>query len=390
MDRDTTIDAVRAAATKLERCQRSGHPLELIPFFRRFKPSLVRDGLYTLGFNMLFVVAFTVFTMLLIPEAQLWRTFWINFVIANCIGSLIHVGFDLGHRLLGDSLHRQPFAVRTLYYSSITVAGVFGGYWLAFTLLDLRATREWAFSAQGAITILLLSLMIASVLAAFFYARERQARDEAAFQKERARVAAAERSTKVAELKLLEAQVEPHFLYNTLANVIGLIDANPHSAKYMVERLIDYLRRAALAATDAEATLGRQVDLLRAYLDLIALRMGARLNFRIDVPAELLTAPLPPMLLQPLVENAIKHGIEPAIGGGEVMVSAQRVGEGLILTVSDDGVGVRAEQPGGSTGLGLANLRERLAALYGPHARLTIEDREPGTMVTITLPLATA
>jgi len=104
----------------------------------------------------------------------------------------------------------------------------------------------------------------------------------------------------------------------------------------------------------------------------------------------LLTAPLPPMLLQPLVENAIKHGIEPAIGGGEVMVSAQRVGEGLILTVSDDGVGVRAEQPGGSTGLGLANLRERLAALYGPHARLTIEDREPGTMVTITLPLATA
>ena len=388
MNNDTTVDAVHPAGAKREGCQRSSHPLELIPFFRRFKPSPVRDGAYTLAFNMLFVVVFTVFAMLFDREAQIWRVFWINFVIANCIGSLIHVGVDLGHRLLGDALHQQSFSVRALYYSSVTVAGVFGGYWLGFTLLRLSAPQQWVFSTQGAITVLVLSLMIASVLAAFFYARERQARDEAAFQSERARVAAAERSAKIAELKLLEAQVEPHFLYNTLANVVSLIDTDPQVARHMVERLIDYLRRAALAATDTEATLGQQVELLRAYLDIIALRMGARLAFRIEVPAELMAVPLPPMLLQPLVENAIKHGIEPAIGGGEVVVCAKRVRDRLVLTVSDNGVSVRADQPADSTGLGLVNLRERLSTLHGAFAGLTIEDREPGTTVTVTLPMA--
>ena len=390
MDQGTMINAMHSVGQEVASCQRSGHPLELIPFFRRFKPSLVRDGLYTLAFNMLFVVAFTAFALLFDPEASLRRVFWINFVIANCIGSLLHAAFDVGHRLLGDSLHKQSFALRAMYYSAVSVACVFGGYWLAFTLLNLGTARNWVFSAQGAITILFLSLMISGVLATIFYARERQARDEAAFQRERARVAAAERSAKVAELKLLEAQVEPHFLYNTLANVISLIDTNAPIAKHMVERLIEYLRHAATAAAGADVTLGRQIELLRAYLDLIALRMGPRLTYRIDVPAELKTLPLPPMLLQPLVENAIKHGIEPAVQGGEVVVSARLVGDRVVLAVADNGIGVSTVQPKGSTGLGLANLRDRLGALYGPLARLTIEDKEPGTKVTITLPAGAA
>jgi len=228
--------------------------------------------------------------------------------------------------------------------------------------------------------------MIAGVLATVFYVRERQAKAEAAFHSERARVAAAERHTKAAELKLLQAQVEPHFLYNTLANVVSLIDADPPVAKRMVERLIDYLRRAALAATSAESTLGGQIELLRAYLDLIGLRMGPRLSYKIDVPPDLVSLSLPPMLLQPLVENAIKHGIEPATRGGEVVVGARRTADRLVLTVADSGAGVSPMRGEGSTGLGLANLRERLAALYGPLAALRIEDRQPGTMVTITLP----
>jgi LytS/YehU family sensor histidine kinase len=228
--------------------------------------------------------------------------------------------------------------------------------------------------------------MISGILATVFHARERQAKAEADFQSERARVAAAERSTKVAELKLLQAQVEPHFLYNTLANVISLIDANPDLAKRMVERLIDYLRRAALAATAAEATLGGQIELLRAYLDLIVLRMGSRLGYKIDVPADLASLALPPMLLQPLVENAVKHGVEPATRAGEVTVTARRDGDAVVLTVEDDGLGVSAVRPPGSTGLGLANLRERLATLYGPGAALRLQDRHPGTTVTITVP----
>ena len=386
MYKPTPIDA--APEAKPESCERSGHPLEAIAFFRRFKPSVGRDLAYTFIWNTGFACAFTVVALLFEPEPRLARVLWINFLFANCIGYLIHLGFNLSHRLLGDSLHRLSFAKRTIYYSVVSIAGVFGGYWLGFTLLSLDTERQWIFSAQGAITILLLSLMISGILATVFYARERQAKSEAVFQSERARVAAAERSSKVAELKLLQAQVEPHFLYNTLANVISLIDSDPPLAKRMVERLIDYLRRAAVAASGAPSTLGGQIELLRAYLDLIALRMGSRLAYRTEVPADLGTLALPPMLLQPLVENAIKHGIEPATRGGEVVVSANRDGDRLLLTVADDGLGVSDVRPEGSTGLGLANLRERLASLYGTGAALTVRDRDPGTTVTITLPIS--
>jgi signal transduction histidine kinase len=386
MNHPAAADASAAPERGLDSCERSGHPLEAIPFFRRFRPSVGRDLVYTLIWNQLFVLAFTVLGLLFVPEAKLTRMLWINFVIANCVGFLIHLGFSLSHRLFGDSLRRLPFTWRTICYSAISIVGVFAGYWLGFTLLSWEKEREWIFSAQGAISILLLSLLICGILATLFYSRERQAKAEADFQGERARVAAAERSTTVAELKLLQAQLEPHFLYNTLANVVSLIDANPTLAKGMMERLIDYLRHAAVAASLPESTLGGQVELLRAYLDLMVLRMGARLTYRIDIPADLATLPLPPMLLQPLVENAIKHGIEPATRGGEVVVSARRDGDRIVLAVADDGVGISDVRPQGSTGLGLPNMRERLATLYGTRAAMTVQDRRPGTTVSITLP----
>ena len=367
--------------------RRSGHPLEIFPFFRRFRCTPVRDVAYTLILNTLVAAVFTVLALLLDQNRNLAATLGIDLVIANCIGFLIHGGFILGDRLVGDWLPQRPFAVRATYYAALSIIGVFAGYWLAFTLLNLGRARQYVFSAQGAISILLLALIIAAVLASTFFARERQAKAEGDFQREGARVEAAERQLKVSQLELLEAQIEPHFLYNTLANVISLIDADPPTAKRMVERLIDYLRRAALAANAEEATLGGQVGLLRAYLDLIVLRMGARLAYRIDVSRELEPLLLPPMLLQPLVENAIKHGLEPKVAGGVLTVTALRDADRLVLTVSDDGVGVRTTRADGSTGLGLTNLRERLATLYGSRASLAIEDRQPGTTVSVTLPL---
>jgi LytS/YehU family sensor histidine kinase len=118
--------------------------------------------------------------------------------------------------------------------------------------------------------------------------------------------------------------------------------------------------------------------------------MGSRLSYRIDVPPELAALPLPPMLLQPVVENAIKHGIEPKISGGEVSVTARRQGDRLLLAVTDDGLGVRTTRVAGSTGLGLANLRARLSTMHGARATLAIEDRQPGTRVTIDLPMVRA
>ena len=385
MMRQTSVEAL-AGACGTDTSQPKAHPLEIIPFFRRFRPSQFRNIIYTLIWDTGLALIFSVFALVFDPHASPLRVIWVNFVIANCIGFLIHGGFTVGNHLLGPILSRQSFAIRTLYYSVVSVLGVFAGYWLGFTLLTWREARASVFSAQGAITILLLSLMISAIIASIFFARERQAKAEAAFERERARVETAERQAQVAQFKLLEAQIEPHFLYNTLANVISLIDGHPSDAKRMVERLIEYLRRAATATEAAETTLGRQIELLRAYLDIIVLRMGDRLSYRIDVPGELAALPLPPMLIQPVVENAIKHGLEPKIAGGTVRVQARREGATLVLEVEDNGLGFRSIRSKASTGLGLANLRERLASLYGGRARMEIEDRAPGTRVTIALP----
>jgi sensor histidine kinase YesM len=149
------------------------------------------------------------------------------------------------------------------------------------------------------------------------------------------------------------------------------------------------LRGAAAAAGEGEVTLAAQVEHLRAYLDLMALRMGGRLAYRIDVPAPLAGLSLPPLVLQPLVENAIRHGLEPKVGGGEVAIAACCACGLLELTVADNGVGFAATNATAECcGLGLANLRERLAALYGGSASVVVEDNEPtGARVTLRLPV---
>ncbi len=372
------------------RVRESRHPLEIIPFFQRFPRSATRNLVYTLIWNFLFAVFFTLLSLLYQPDAPLVRVFWICMLIANCIGFLIHGSFALGGYLLDDWICRQSARVVSLYYCIVSVICVFAGQWIAFTLLEWHDAKRYMLSTQGAMGLLLLSVFISAVLASIFHMRERRARAEAAFQAERARVESAERQFHIARFKLLEAQVEPHFLYNTLANVISLIDSDPTVAKHMVERLIAYLRGAASTAGKADATLGTQLELLRAYLDLIELRMGSRLRYRVEIPPELEGLPLPPMLIQPLVENAIKHGLEPKVGGGEVVVRASRRGDDISLVVADDGVGVGAASQGASTGIGLANLRERLATLYGARAHLIMEDAQPGTRVTLTLPLGLA
>ncbi len=155
---------------------------------------------------------------------------------------------------------------------------------------------------------------------------------------------------------MLQAQVEPHFLYNSLANVVSVVDGEPQTAKRMLEQLIAMLRSSAAAATATDATLREQVEHLRAYLELMTLRMGPRLRYRIDVAPGLDAARLPPLLLQPLVENAIRHGLEPAVQGGEVVVTARPAGDRLRITVEDTGIGIRESVPAndGGDGPGIA------------------------------------
>jgi len=366
----------------------TAHPLELIPFFRRFPRSIPRDLVYTAIWNTLFAVFFALIAIVVDTRASFLRELRGTFVFAQCIGFLIHAGFMICDRIVGIRIHGAKLWVRALYYSVIPIVAIFPGYMLAFWLLNIRDGMAWLFDPSVIVSIVVLSMMISGVLLLVFIPRERAAKAEAAMAREQARVAAAEKETTDARFKLLEAQVEPHFLYNTLAHVVSLVDHEPKIAKRMIERLITLLRATASAATGA-ATLGGQVELLRAYLDILELRMGSRLTWSIDVPPDLAALRVPPMLLQPLVENAVKHGLEPNVDGGALTVTARRGGPRLVLEVADTGCGLGSTTEGVASGLGLANLRARLAALYGDAARLTIEESAPrGTRATIALPLA--
>ena len=194
-----------------------------------------------------------------------------------------------------------------------------------------------------------------------------------------------------AQLKLLQGQIEPHFLFNTLANVQSLIDFDPERAKLMLERFTDYLRSSLGQLRGDSTTLAQEFAMLEAYLALMQLRMGERLRVRLDLPPELSGIELPPLLVQPLVENAIHHGLEPKIAGGEVTVSARREADVLRIEVNDDGQGLDAQRSGGQrrggNGVAIHNIRERLKARWSLRATLELQAREGGgTRARICIP----
>lgn len=217
--------------------------------------------------------------------------------------------------------------------------------------------------------------------------------DDQRVAKERAEM---DRALTDAKLAKLQAQIEPHFLYNTLANAQLLTRSDPQRADVMLGNLIIYLRNALpqTGETDASlgavslSTLGREIERSRAYLEILKIRMGARLSFEIDVADSLASTPFAPMMVQTLVENAIKHGLEPKLGGGSILICAARTSSGVALSVSDNGVGLKGGTSG--TGLGLKNMRERLRLTYGDAASLSLSLNVPSGMVaTITIPSAT-
>ena len=167
-----------------------------------------------------------------------------------------------------------------------------------------------------------------------------------------------------ARLKLLETQLEPHMLFNTLANLRALIGSDPQRAQVMLDHMIAYLRATLGASLAPTHPLQAEFDRVRDYLELMTIRMGPRLSYTLDLPEALAQHPVPTLLLQPLVENSIKHGLEPKVSGGHIAVSARREGQHIVLDVSDTGVGLSGTD-GDRTGFGMAQVRERLASSYG-------------------------
>ena len=196
---------------------------------------------------------------------------------------------------------------------------------------------------------------------------------------------ATEKELTVARLSLLHAQVEPHFLYNTLASAQLLTRTDPARADQMLGNLITYLRHSLPRTEDSLSCIGEELERAQAYLDILKIRMGSRLNLQVEVPPALRGVLFPTMMLQTLVENAIKHGLEPKPGGGTVWILARAHENAVSVTVADDGRGFSAE--GGGTGIGLRNVRERLRLAYGSSASFAIVANFPaGVAATITVP----
>jgi sensor histidine kinase YesM len=364
-------------------CPRA-HPLELIPYFRRFPPGRLRNLVYTAIWSSIFAVSFMLANVAMTARIPTVRTIAMFAVIANLIGFAIHALYSAGQLFGWEAwAKRSNFAVKTAYFSVIPVIGVIAGMQGADWMFHI-GFGNWAVTPGWLMSIVATSTIISLVLSTIFYLRERDARAQAQLAHEREVSERMQRDAVAANLRALQAQIEPHFLFNTLANVASLIDRDASQAKRMLERFNSFLR-ASLAATRTErTTLAAERELISSYLDVLRVRMGPRLEYSVEIEPGLESFALPPMLLQPVVENAIRHGLEPQVAGGRVQFRARREGNDVVIDIRDTGVGFGATTTGG---VGLTNLRDRLQGLYGGAARLTIGENAPsGAVVTLRLP----
>jgi sensor histidine kinase YesM len=227
--------------------------------------------------------------------------------------------------------------------------------------------------------------VLCSVAVAFVYYVKRSTRIAADLRAEAQKHEQVERENAEARVSLLQAQIEPHFLFNSLASIRRLYETDPARGRAMLRHLSSYLAASLPALRETRSTLGRELALAVAYLNVQKIRMAARLSVEVNVPAELQALPVPPMMLATLVENAIVHGVGPVPGGGAVRIGARRAGDRLVIEVADTGQGL---QDTWGTGIGLANIQARLTTEFGTAAACNLQAREGGgATATIELPL---
>ncbi len=361
------------------------------PFAPRTSVSLRQRLMFQLRIVLLITLAFGVLESLI--EGRPSRdAFLYPLLISTCCSAIIQSLNRLLLHLLNAYRPAGQAPRPWLGWPWLIASLIFGtilGYAIGSSLGDWVTGRMvnglGALNPQQAMAVLLVSLIPGIAVTLYFVAR---ARVESAH----ALAMSAQRAAAENQLRLLQSQLEPHMLFNTLANLRVLIGMDPARAQQMLDQLIAFLRATLTASRAENHPLQDEFDRLRDYLALMQIRMGQRLRTTLSLPEDLANTPIAPLLLQPLVENAIKHGLEPAIDGGELIISAQRLGEQLQLEVQDSGVGLeqaslRSESLPG-TRFGLQQVRERLATLYGEHARLTLGPAPGGgTLARILLPL---
>jgi hypothetical protein len=364
------------------------HPMQVIPFFRRWKPSTLRSIVLT--FIMCAVIVVMIAATIASTGGNLtWRRITEITTFTVVVGYTQHFLYTFVIKLSRRRHDWAPWLMHPVVMGVVLpLLGIYVASNIAMTLLSGGGRL---FSLHEGWREFVFALTIAVAAGWAIWESIEASRRREIERRERAELeAAAARSDKeraTAELKALRAQVEPHFLYNTLSNVVSLIDFDPTTAKHMTERLIGYLRHTLDASRRDNATVGDELNIIADYLEILRLRMGERLWYVIEATDAVRALPLSPMLLQPLVENAIKHGLEPHIVGGQISLIATLREGALNIVIEDTGLGFGVATGTAGSGSGLANIRARLKALYGDGAKLSIDQPKVGTRISLSIPL---
>jgi hypothetical protein len=345
--------------------------------------ALALRGLKVLVLNTVIALGITLFDN---------HSFGLNLVYSNCIGICIWCYIEGANFFLVDNW--QKHVSRLIFIVPVSVVlGYVSGHLLTDLILGTTSFQYWKQTPRMAWGMLFVSLVAGGTICWVFVSREQLAA-------ERQNLEIARRQASEAQLKLLESQLEPHMLFNSLANLRALISLDPARAQTMLDHIIAYLR-ATLSASRAPAggtrhTLADEFARLHDYLELMAIRMGPRLQFTLDLPDALRDQPVPPLLLQPLVENSIQHGLEPKVEGGRIRITASAEHGRLTLQVQDTGLGADPARlqgeaaPSPGHGFGLQQVRERLATTFGSEgAMLLVAASDGGISASVTFPLKT-
>ncbi|MEB0116322.1 histidine kinase [Undibacterium sp. RTI2.2] len=362
------------------------------------KINLLRSVAILILVNTLIAVFLTYVVSINAP----FQTIWVfSIIIGTCISILID-----GLRWLIWRTNKPNRLAFLLVCAAAAPVGYYIGVTISMLIYGIPIPNLGGFITRSDRAMVIMSVFFSLISGVFFWNQSKLAEFKAEAEKEKARHAAIERQAIQAKLQLLQAQIEPHMLFNTLANLQGLIAIDTERAQYMLEQLILYLRASLSSSRTDKTTLKQEFALMHAYLELLAIRMGKRLTYQIDLPKELQSLQIAPMLLQPLVENAIKHGVEPKMEGGHIHVSATMDNHVLHLKVIDTGMGLPSNYKdpiaiqaqvnelqndsvdGNIQHVGNENIRDRLFALYGASASLTLSPNQPeGAIAHLTIPL---
>lgn len=304
----------------------------------------------------------------------------INLLFAQFIGLSIFCFVKIA-LFLGEKT--SPFFKYLLLALGILI-GVLLGLIIGSLVTDYNGIEFILANTAFTLEIFIFSLAAGVIVSNFFISRRNLIDAHNTAQEEKILRLAREKEALQAKLKVLQAQIEPHFLFNTLSNIHSLMQTDLETAEKMLLNLTAFLRVTLARSRKTKITLGEEMEIIRTYLEIQQIRMGKRLQFHFNVEKQVCDFPIPPMLIQPLVENSIQHGLESKVEGGEISIKAFKQENHMIIQVTDNGCGFTDYH---SNGIGLSNIKNRLQLFFGGSSRLLLEENHPqGVIATVEIP----